>query len=263
MVRSVLAPNPGPMTLEGTNTWLLGRERVLVVDPGPADDGHLAHVLAEVAREGGRLAGVVLTHRHGDHADALGSPVLRSELRRRDLPVLAADPALGDPPDGATVAACTDVAVSVLRVPGHTDDSVALVLPGERAVCTGDTVLGRGPSVVAHPEGDLTAYLASLGLLAGVLDDGGPPWRGLPGHGPELPDLVAAVLALREHRLGRLEQVRAALGDERPGPGEPSAKLLQGLLRVVYPDLADPVLQQAALRTLRATLAHLQRQGGR
>ena len=259
MIRRVLAPNSGPMTLDGTNTWLLGRQQVLVVDPGPADEGHLLHVLTEGARDGGRLGGVVLTHRHADHAEALGSPALRAELSSREVPVLAADPRLGLPVDDASVAARTDVPVTVLRLPGHTDDSVALVLAGERAVCTGDTVLGRGPSVVAHPDGDLTDYLASLELLEGRLADGGPPWRGLPGHGPELPDLAAAVTALREHRADRLEQVRAALGNELPDPGEHPQELLDRLLRTVYPDLADPVLQQAALRTLRASLVHLAR----
>uniref|UniRef100_UPI0030EC60BC MBL fold metallo-hydrolase n=1 Tax=Aquipuribacter hungaricus TaxID=545624 RepID=UPI0030EC60BC len=107
MTRLVRADNPGPMTLEGTNTWLVGRERVLVVDPGPADPAHLAAVLAAVAGAGA-LGGVLLTHRHPDHADALGHDVLRSALASARAPVLALDPALGDPPTPGALAAATD-----------------------------------------------------------------------------------------------------------------------------------------------------------
>lgn len=265
MIRLVRAPNPGPMTLEGTNTWLLGSRRVLVVDPGPEDPAHVAGVLATVQAGGGTLGGVLLTHRHSDHSGALAVPALREELSRLVAPVLAGDPTLGRPPEAAELARCTDVPVAVLAVPGHTDDSVAVVLPAERAVCTGDTVLGRGPSVVAHPDGDLTDYLGSLARLGEVcsVDHPGRPWRGLPGHGPELPDLGAALRSLTEHRQHRLSQVRAALvghgGDDHPGDSGDDEALLGRLLQEVYPDLTDPVLVAAARWTLAATLVHLGR----
>lgn len=259
MTRLVRAPNPGPMTLEGTNTWLVGRSRVLVVDPGPADGAHLDAVLAQVRRDGGRLGGVLLTHRHPDHADALAHPVLRAALSDDDAPVLALDPALGVAPDPPSLAGATDEPAEVLPLPGHTDDSLALLLPDAREVLTGDTVLGRGTSVVAHPDGDLTRYLASLDRLLELDGDGAGPWRGLPGHGPVLPDLVAAVRDLRDHRLARVEQVRAALA-RQAGPADPADDaLVAALVAAVYPDLADPVLLGAAARTVRATLVHLAR----
>ena len=99
MTRLVRAGNPGPMTLDGTNTWLVGSARVLVVDPGPDDEDHLRAVLAEVARDGGLLGGVLLTHRHHDHAEALGSPLLREAVAVAGAAVLAVDPALGEPPE--------------------------------------------------------------------------------------------------------------------------------------------------------------------
>ena len=268
MTRLVLAPNPGPMTLEGTNTWLVGRRRVLVVDPGPAEPAHLAAVLAEVARDGGVLGGVLLTHRHGDHTEALGLPPLRDALVAVGAVVLAVDPALGSPPGPDALARATEEPVRLLPLPGHTDDSVGLVVPGAREVLTGDTVLGRGTSVVAHPDGDLGDHLASLeALLALVTTGGGALWRGLPGHGPVLGDLGAAVAGLRAHRLARLTQVQAAVAavrdarsDDPPDGGDPAGDdLVQEVVARVYPDLTDPVLLGAAARTVRATLVHLAR----
>ncbi|MFC5381944.1 MBL fold metallo-hydrolase [Aquipuribacter nitratireducens] len=255
--RLVRADNPGPMTLEGTNTCLLGAERVLVVDPGPADDAHVAAVLAAA---GDALAGVLLTHRHPDHAEALGHPLLRDALAAAGGTVLAADPALGSAPDADRLGAATDEPVELLAVPGHTDDSVALVLPRRRAVLTGDTVLGRGTSVVAHPDGDLTDYLTSLAALrARVGGDGS--WRGLPGHGPVLPDLVRALGDLLAHRHARVEQVRTALtalGDDLDDDLDGDA-LVDAVVARVYPEVTDPVLVHAAGRTVRATLVHLAR----
>ena len=267
MTRLVRAPNPGPMTLEGTNTWLVGRRRVLVVDPGPAEPAHLAAVLAEVARDGGVLGGVLLTHRHGDHTEALGLPRLRDALVAAGAVVLAVDPTLGCPPGPDALARATDEPVRLLPLPGHTDDSVGLVVPGAREVLTGDTVLGRGTSVVAHPDGDLGDHLASLeALLALVTTGGGAPWRGLPGHGEVLADLGAAVAGLRAHRLVRITQVEAAVAAVRDEPhdlpdgGDPAGDDLVGeVVARVYPDLTDPVLLGAAPRTVRATLVHLAR----
>lgn len=259
MTRLVRAPNPGPMTLEGTNTWLVGRGRVLVVDPGPADSGHLRAVLDEVGRDGGRLGGVLLTHRHLDHADALTHPLLQSALAGGAVPVLALDPALGVAPGPERLEGACDEPCEVLPLPGHTDDSLALVLPGRTEVLTGDTVLGRGTSVVAHPDGDLTQYLTSLDALTALTQDGGP-WAGLPGHGPALPDLQAAVAGLRTHRRARVEQVRAALlGRAARGPDPADDGLVAALVGAVYPDVTDPVLVAAAARTVRATLVHLAR----
>ncbi len=265
MTRLVRAPNPGPMTLEGTNTWLVGRRTVLVVDPGPADDAHLEAVLAEVGRDSGRLGGVLLTHRHADHAAALDHPVLQRAVAEAGAPVMALDPRLGQPPEWSLLDPASDETTVVLPLPGHTDDSLALLLPRRGEVLTGDTVLGRGTSVVAHPDGDLTSYLDSLERLLALGDGGAGPWTGLPGHGPVLPDLVAAVHELRAHRRARVDQVRAALADRAdvvPGRADTDdGRLVAALVATVYPEVSDPVLVQAASRTVRATLVHLARTG--
>jgi len=253
------------MTLEGTNTWLVGLSRVLVVDPGPADGAHLDAVLAEVRRDGGRLGGVLLTHRHPDHADALAHPVLRAALAAAQAPVLAIDPSLGVPPEISLLRTASDEPAVLIPVPGHTDDSLALLLPRRDEILTGDTVLGRGTSVVAHPEGDLTQYLGSLERLLVLDDRGAGPWRGLPGHGPVLEDLMASVRGLRAHRLARVEQVRAALagrvGEDDRGGDPADDTLVAAVVAAVYPDVSDPVLVGAASRTVRATMVHLVRAG--
>jgi glyoxylase-like metal-dependent hydrolase (beta-lactamase superfamily II) len=253
----VRADNPGPMTLEGTNTWLVGERRVLLVDPGPAYEAHVRAVLDRLGDA--ELGGVLLTHRHHDHADALQVPALADALRSAGAPVLALDPALGRRPDDDALAASTDVPCRVLPVPGHTDDSLALVLPGEGAVLTGDTVLGRGTTVVAHPDGHLGAYLASLEALSAVTDEPrGEPWVGLPGHGPVLADLAGTVRELRAHRLQRVEQVREALDRLGAAPAADAPdEVVEAVVARVYPELVDDVLRWAAGRTVRATLVHL------
>ena len=241
VVRRVLAPNPGPMTLEGTNTWVLGDPTggaLVVVDPGPSDEGHLAAVAGV-----GDVALVVLTHGHLDHAEGAerfaalvgGVPVAAVEerWRRGDGGGLPPGP-VG--PDA--------LGLAVLPTPGHSPDSVSLVLPAASAVLTGDAVLGRGPSVVVHPEGRVAEHLRSLRAL---LDLPGVV-RLLPGHGPHRDDGTAKVAEDLEHRLSRLRQVR----DARAA----GARQVDDVLDVVYPDL-DPALRDAAAVSVRASLAAL------
>jgi glyoxylase-like metal-dependent hydrolase (beta-lactamase superfamily II) len=248
VTRLVRADNPGPMTLEGTNTWLVGRRRLLVVDPGPADATHLDRVLAEVSRDGGRLGGVLLTHRHHDHAAGArrfagltGAPV-----RALDPSLVLGSEALGD----GDVVAAAGCEIRVLATPGHTSDSLSFVLDGPGAagqvVLTGDTVLGRGTTVIAHPDGALGPYLASLRRLA-ELPDGTAV---LPGHGPELPDAPAVAARYLEHRRERLDEVRAAL--DVLGPEATPREVVQR----VYADV-DRVLWPAAEASVRAQLAYL------
>src|SRR5205085_8884772 len=142
--RRLLAPNPSPMTLEGTNTWVIaepGTERAVVVDPGPDDPAHLRRVAGHVSAAGQRVTAILLTHSHPDHAEGAASFAAMT-----GAPVLAADPAfrLGDeglaPGAVVTHAGCE---IAVLATPGHTADSVCLHVPADRALLTGDTVLGR------------------------------------------------------------------------------------------------------------------------
>jgi len=238
----LLARNPSPMTLDGTNTWLLrapGSGSCLVVDPGPDDPGHL-HAVAEAA---GEVTGILLTHGHLDHS--AGAAALRALTR---APVRALDPAQrlgGEGLGEGDVVAAAGVEVRVLATPGHTSDSLCFGV-GD-AVLTGDTVLGRGTTVVAHPDGRLADYLDSLRRLHEL-----GTRAVLPGHGPELPDLAAVTSAYLAHREERLEQVRAAL--EQLGP-DASA---MDVVRVVYADV-DPVLWPAAELSVRAQLEYLRR----
>ena len=233
----VLAPNPGVMTLDGTNTWVLrapGAEGCVVVDPGPLHEEHLAAVAAC-----GPVEVVLLTHGHDDHSE--GAPRFAALT---GAPVRALDPRhrLGDEGlvDGDVVVAA-GLEVRVLHTPGHTSDSLSFVVGG--SVLTGDTVLGRGTTVVAHPDGVLGDYLESLRRLQDLGD-----LTVLPGHGPELPSAGEAAAHYLAHREQRLEQVRAAVA---AGAREPRA-----VVEVVYADV-DRALWPAAELSVRAQLAYL------
>ncbi|MFG2163386.1 MBL fold metallo-hydrolase [Micromonospora chersina] len=203
-VTLVRAPNPGPMTLDGTNSWVLrapGASHAVVVDPGPADEEHLAALTAH-----GPVGFVLITHGHADHTE--GAPRLSALLG--GAPVLAVDPAhtVGGSPLTPDTALDAGLEIRPLTTPGHTADSVCFLVGhgDERVVLTGDTILGRGTTVVAHPDGHLGDYLASLELLT--------TYRGipaLPGHGPALADCGAAAEFYLAHRRARLDQVRAAV----------------------------------------------------
>lgn len=259
----VLAPNPGPMTLSGTNTWVLGDPTVapvVVVDPGPEDDSHLARVLDTA---GGRVALVLLTHRHLDHAEGAAT-----FARRAGCAVRAVDPAWRVSADGPGLGCGTEdgggledggvleaagVRLEVLATPGHTSDSVSLLLTdvdGQEApdLLTGDTVLGFGSTVITHPDGDLGAYLDSLDRLLAVVDVRGVA-RILPGHGPVVDDPQAVLAGYRQHRLDRLAEVRAALAAGASTPDE--------VLAAVYPDSVGTPIEGAAAQSVRAQLDHL------
>lgn len=240
----VLAPNPGPMTLDGTNTWILRTPGgpALVVDPGPLDVGHLERVL-ETAD--GPVAGVLLTHGHADHSE--GAAWFAS---RAGCGVRALDPAhrLGSEglADGDVVSA-GDLRVDILGTPGHTSDSLSFWLPDESSLLTGDTVLGRGTSVVAHPDGSLGAYLGSLRRLHALAADVGVDTV-LPGHGPVIADALAVLSYYLRHRAERLDQVRDAVAAGATTPRE--------VVERVYADV-DPILWPAAELSVRAQLDYL------
>ncbi|MDQ3463587.1 MAG: MBL fold metallo-hydrolase [Actinomycetota bacterium] len=238
----VVARNPGPMTLDGTNTWLLGdTDGLVVVDPGPDDAVHL-----ELVADRGRIERVLLTHRHADHSEGA-----RRLYELSGAPVYASDPEHrhgggGDLVDDYVIEA-GGLRITVLTTPGHTSDSVSLLLDdgSTRAVLTGDTILGRGTTVVAHPDGLLADYLASLRRLAGVGDA-----IVLPGHGPELPSIVTAAEEYLVHRAERLDQVRAAL--DRLGPRASPRQIVAD----VYADV-DRSVWPAAELSVRAQLDYL------
>jgi len=231
------------MTLDGTNTWVLRADPgapALVVDPGPLDDGHLARVRAAA----GDVAVVLLTHGHVDHAEGARAfaDAVRCGVRALDPRHRLGDEGLGD----GDVVVVGDLDVRVVATPGHTSDSLSFVLP-DRSVLTGDTVLGRGTTVVAHPDGELGAYLASLRRLRDLAEHA-EVVRVLPGHGPVVEDARAVLDGYLAHRAERLDQVRAAVaaGDTTP----------RAVVERVYADV-DPVLWPAAELSVAAQLAFL------
>lgn len=238
----LLEDNASVMTLDGTNTWLLrapGHPEMVVVDPGEDDPEHQDRIVGH-----GPVTAILVTHHHPDHvagasrlASRVGAPV------RAYAPALCRDaPPLADG-DMLTLAGLT---LSVRHTPGHTDDSVCLQVEhgSDRAMLTGDTVLGRGTTVIF----DLGAYLDTLRLLI----DYPPGITVLPGHGPELADLSATARQYLAHREERLDQVRAAL--RQLGPDATARQVVE----VVYADV-DRSLWGPAEWSVTAQLDYLRR----
>lgn len=242
----VRADNPGPMTLDGTNTYVVrtGAGHV-VIDPGPSMESHLATVAGL-----GPVVLAVLTHHHGDHS---GGAARFSELS--GAPVVGRDPDLCTPGwrlpgDGGTLDV-PGLTIRVLDSPGHTADSISLLAGdgAEQALFSGDTVLGRGTTVISHPDGDLGAYLDSLSRLRSAAGSG---CLLLPGHGPVRDDAGAVITRYIAHRAERLDQVSAALAT--------GAHTAREVTEIVYADL-DPSMWPIAERTVEAALAYLRPAG--
>jgi len=244
LTRFRLAPNPGPMSLHGTNSYIIaapGSPRVVVVDPGPLDDGHLD----ELARYGA-VELILITHRHSDHTAAA-----ERFAALTGAPVRAADPAHchgGEPLREGEVLQAAGVEIRVLATPGHTSDSVCFHLPADGAhgsVLTGDTILGVGTTVLDYPDGALGDYLASLDRLESL-----GPATVLPAHGPMLPALDSIVRAYRDHRQDRLSQIRTALDELGTDAG------VQEVADLVYAAV-DPAVRPAAELSVAAQLDYL------
>jgi len=203
LVRVVLAPNPSLYTLEGTNTYLIGDRDPIVLDPGPNDEGHLERVLEEA----GTPSVILLSHRHPDHADGAErfADMARAPLAAyasQGSSVCATASAIADR-QRITAAGAT---LTAMYTPGHSSDHLSFVLEEERALFTGDHVLGRGTTVIAYPDGDMTAYLASLDRARAA-----EPRRLYPGHGPVVEDPDPVLAYYKEHRLERERQVLDAI----------------------------------------------------
>ncbi len=221
-VEAILAPNPGPMTLEGTNTYLVGRDPVVVIDPGPEDAGHVEAVRT-AAEERGGIGTVLVTHSHLDHIGG--------------VELLGVEPAR--PADGEEVAGLT-----ALATPGHTEDHLCFLI-GKDLFC-GDLILGEGSTIVppASEGGSLAKYMASLQRVSELDLE-----RMYPGHGPVIEDPPAKIAEYVAHRTEREDRLVAALDR-----GERSR---QALLREVWDDVPEPLLPAAAY----AMQAHLEKLG--
>jgi glyoxylase-like metal-dependent hydrolase (beta-lactamase superfamily II) len=250
-VRLIRAPNPGPMTLDGTNTWVITDEHegAVLVDPGPAIQTHIEAILAACTP---RLVTIVLTHRHLDHSEAAAMLAAREGCGVR-----AADPQFRIGPDGLDgddVLRLGALRLEVFETPGHTSDSRSLLLAGPDGVSrliTGDMVLGRGTTVITYPDGDLAAYFDSLDLLARLVSTRNVVEL-LPGHGPTVTDPLPWLSFYRSHRHQRLDEIRAALAAGDRTAGEIVARVYADVDRSVWP---------AAEQSVRAQLDYLHRQG--
>jgi glyoxylase-like metal-dependent hydrolase (beta-lactamase superfamily II) len=245
--RCVLAPNPSPMTLDGTNTWVIaepGADTAVVVDPGPADEGHLRRVAARVESQGRRIALILLTHGHRDHS---GGARRLAEIT--SAAVRALDPAHrlgGEGLAGGDVFTAGGCELRVVASPGHSADSLCFLLPEDGALLTGDTVLGRGTAVIAR-DGDLGDYLRSLDRLH-ALARSAPVRLLMPGHGPLVADPVGILDFYIAHRAERLAEVTAAI--------EAGDRTVDQIAERIYEGI-DPALRPFVAWTVRAHLAYL------
>jgi glyoxylase-like metal-dependent hydrolase (beta-lactamase superfamily II) len=218
-VERLTAPNPGPMTLDGTNTYVVGRDPAVVIDPGPADEDHIEAIRQEAEGRGG-IGTVLLTHGHGDHSDAVAA--------------LGIEPAR--PGDGDTIAG-----LQAIATPGHASDHLCFLL--ERACFTGDLILGEGSTIVGPREmgGSLRDYMESLRRLQGldltVL---------FPGHGPQIDDPQAKIAEYIAHRQEREDRLVSAI--------EQGERSRAALLAEVWDDVPEQLRGAAAI----AMQAHLE-----
>jgi glyoxylase-like metal-dependent hydrolase (beta-lactamase superfamily II) len=239
-IRSITAPNPGPFTLDGTRTYLLGRSTVL--DPGPAIGAHVEAILEAMPH----VETILITHRHKDHAPAALALKRRTGAQVVAPPGVLTDEVVDRRVTGAEHLHIEAQSIEVLATPGHTREHVCYLTP-EGDLFTGDTILGFGTTTIFPPDGHMGDYLQSLKMLRAR-----GPRRIHPGHGPTHEDAPALIDEYIAHRLFREQQVLDALA------GRPFS--IEELRERIYPDL-DHQLTGAAEIQLTAHLIKLEEEG--
>lgn len=259
--------NPSGMTLAGTNTYVIaapGSQSAVIVDPGQSNDADQHAAAVSEALDGRSVELILITHHHLDHTGAL-----EAFISRFDAPVRAVAPqwcrdAL--PLIAGEVITAAGTIIQVLGTPGHTSDSVSFFLPEDNAaphpggtVLTGDTILGEGTTMLDYPDGTLDDYLRSLESLA-ELEGAGRQVTVLPAHGPTLDSVAHIAQEYREHRLGRVAQLRTMIQALPPilTPVDWESVVVHDLSMQLYPQLPD-VVRGPATKTLAATLDYLLR----
>ena len=254
LIRRVVANNPGPFTFLGTGTYIIGSGEVAVIDPGPDDPKHLEAILAAIPGE--TVSAILITHTHIDH-----SPLARPLAARTGAVIFGrADPKAGSAEEDSEAEFKPDVEVTdgqvitggdwtmtAIATPGHASNHVCYLLGEENALFSGDHIMGWSTTVVSPPDGDMSAYYASLDKVEAL--NASTLW---PTHGPPVTEVQPFIAAYRAHRLERERQILAELAK---GP-----RTIAEIVPVLYAAV-DPRLHPAAARSVFAHLAHLTRQG--
>lgn len=245
------APNPGPKTLSGTHTYVVGREGAVIIDPGPLSPEYQRALTSSLRSAGISVVAILLSHGHPDHAPGAGilkellgvEVIASSRMPSEDAAAAGVDRSF----DEAETFAPGSDALEVIATPGHTPDQVAFWMPKSRILFTGDNILGSGSSLIAPPEGDMTAYMHTLERLRSL-----GPRLILPGHGPVVTDPDAKIAEYIAHRRNREKQLVQAL-TESPGT-------VAQLVGRMYAD-TDPRLHDLARGSVEAQVKKLVREG--
>lgn len=242
-VRRLTAPNPGPMTGAGTNTYVLGHERFVVIDPGPAHDGHLKRIVAMTKK---RVDAVLVTHTHHDHSPGAAplAKACKCVLVGRRAPDDGRQDLTFKPtcePDDREVLACDVGTLRAIATPGHASNHVCYLLEEAGMLFTGDHLIAGSTVVILPPDGRMADYLASLRRLLDLTIESLAP-----GHGEVIAPAHAEIARIIDHRLAREHKVLASLCHESP-------RDLDALLADAYDDVPEQVHQWAR----QSLLAHL------